>query len=185
MGDQPGIESPTSFGGPREEYIPRRVILAEISGSSGDGGVAQFRVETPDSRVRVRISVVGVPRAGGQPNFMFGLGATLWLAALEDDQTSTSGIAIPVINTIPGVTRASPLAIPQDAGLGGYSRELVTAADAILGELTIPPIVGDGFVGTIALQCRYQPDGQRLPWEEWDEIRRECGGALLGPKIKT
>jgi hypothetical protein len=185
MGDQPGNESPTSFDGPRQEFIPRRVILAQISGSNGPGGVTQFRVETPDSRLRVRISVVGIPEAGGQPDFMFALGAKLWLAALEDDQTSTSGIAIPVINTIPLVTRAAPLAIPQTAALGGYSRELVTAADAIFGELTIPALIGDGQIGVVALQVRYQPEGQRLPWKEWDEIRRECGGALLGPKILT
>jgi hypothetical protein len=36
----------------------------------------------------------------------------------------------------------------------------------------------------IYLQARLQPAGQRLPWEEWDEVRTECKFRIANKVIR-
>lgn len=190
MSDQVGNESPTSFNGPRQILVPKRILLATFGAAGGAGGVVGFRVETPDARVRCRVSVVGIPTPGVAVDFCFGKGLKIWLGELDDDQSGTSGVGVPVTNIIPntvpgGVPRTTPLAFPVTAGLGGYSKEILTIGDAVEGEITIPAQGATALTGSLVLQMRYQPDQQRLPWPEWDEIRRQANGALIGSVVKT
>jgi hypothetical protein len=261
MGNETLIESPTSDRGPRQKYIPKRVLLAKLTGAAGDGGVAAALIKTPDSRVRCKVTILP-----SNPNVdLFGSGLKVWIGGVEEDQSGPSGSEFIVVNSIgPAVTRAAPQAFPLDAGLQGYSREFVTSIDLLRVELTIPAlapatlrtitadpsdvpqstlggawailnaaftsadvgrellpnlaapnaawnvpftitqilsptealvtpdpsaigvftspasgtfdVIGTaGPVCDIYVQCRYQPEGQRLPWDEWDEVRKETG----------
>lgn len=185
MGREVANESPTSYNGPRQIYVPKRIIPVVITGAAErSGGFARFRVETPDSRIRVKVSVLCVPPYGGDAAFAIGYGMKLWMGAVDDDASgNAAGLAVPVTNVmdpIAGVpvTQAAPADFPAD-GLAGYSREFVTAADAIEGVITVPETPVVPVVGMVVVQVRYQPDPQRLPWSEWDEIRRECSLRLL------
>jgi hypothetical protein len=254
------LESPTSDAGPRQKYIPKRVLLAQLTGAAGAGGVAAFVVKTPDSRVRTKVTIVP-----SNPSVdLSAAGLKIWIGGVEFDASGPDGAEFVVTNAIPGVTRAAPQNFPQDAGLAGYSREFVTSIDALLVELTVPTFAGlgalvrtfaadpsdvpepdfwalanaaftDADVGRILVptldapnaawnvpfvlqsaienspthfraspdpagigvfdspaggsfsifeagpvcsiyaQARYQPEGQRLPFSEWDEVRKETG----------
>lgn len=128
-----------------------------------------FRVGIPDSRLRVKLSVLFIPLAGSANEFDATGFANLWLYEAEDDKSGISGRAIQTGN-IEG-TEAAPTAVPATAPLLGYSREFVTAADAIEGKLTILTNV---TLGTWVLQARFQPDAVRFTDAEWDEIATAC-----------
>jgi hypothetical protein len=155
-----------TFNGPRQIYIPPTLLLGPNQG--GESGAATYfiRVPTPDSRCRVKLSIVffstGAPGTDA--------GGTIWIAACEQDQkgvSGSSGKTAPVTN-VEG-TQAAPTAFPA-AGLQGYSREFVTAADCL--EATIAISSGQNTPGYWVLQTRIQPDSVTLGWEEWDQIRR-------------
>ena len=175
-----GQDSPTAFKGPRQLWTPRRIVLASFSGDAGAAGSIRFRLETPDSRVRTKVSILFVPAAGTSAvTFAQSTGAQLWLYETEADQTGTSGLDVPCVD-IEG-TFAAPTAIPKSSGLAGYSREFVTIGDGVEGQLSFPIDESSGGPkGTVALQTRFQPDGQRLPFDEWDEVRRQCSINLIG-----
>lgn len=173
-------ESPTSYDGPRQIYVPKRIVPVVFTGAAErPGGVASFRVGIPDARLSVKIAVICVPASGGAIDFANALGMSLWMGAVEEDSSgSSSGLEIPVTNVIDpiagvAVTQAAPAPFPAD-GLSGYGREFVTSADAIIGQITVPGAPVEPLVGVVAVKVRYQPYGQRLPWQEWEEIRREC-----------
>jgi hypothetical protein len=164
-------ESPTSFRGPRQIHIAKRQLLVNLQGNSFPlpESVAKFHVDNPDSRCQLRISIMQENESG-----FWGVGFKLWLAGADYDQGGPSGELIPHTNVEPTITQVSPMDYPLDGGLRGYSREFVTAADAIMGELTVPALADPDTdpVARVFITARIQPTGQRLPWEEWDEIRR-------------
>lgn len=158
--------------------------VALITFSSGFSGPAtrKFRVPIPDSRMRAKIGVLFVPDPGGLPDVAGGYGThTLWLSEADKDR-SVSGIAIPATN-IEG-TASAPTTIPATAGLGGYSREFVTAADFIDGTLTSTG--GGPMLGTWILQVDLRPNAVRFTDDEWRKLIVRCspyvlGGAAVGP----
>jgi hypothetical protein len=163
-----GRGSATSFGGPRQIHLLQPITPVYFTGGEGATGTVDFRVDVPDSRLRVRIDVIGVPAPGGRVDFLSTKVVSLWLRAVSDSQQD--GWAVNVTNLF--ATQAAPLTIPQDAGLGGYSREFVTAADAIQGTLTIAD--GDNNPGKLIVQARYQPDAG-ADFENWEEWTRFAG----------
>lgn len=177
-GDWEPRGSATSFDGPRQIYVPPPRTLV-LFGATGTGTV-DFRVEMPDSRVRANVGVIGVPDPGQANNFLSLKNVKLWLRAVVD--AKNGGMPIPITDLLG--TQAAPATIPQSAGLGGYGREFVTAGDAIEGTITIGA-TGSTVAGELVLQVRYQPDSQRLPWAEWDEIKRVCSAQLLTPKLRA
>jgi hypothetical protein len=260
VGEETLLESPTSDRGPRQKYVPKRELLAILTGGAGDGGVASCVIKTPDSRVRTKVTVVPSDTSVD----LSAAGLKIWIGGIELDASGPDGAEFVVTDAIPGVLRSVGQAYPQNAGLQGYSREFVTSIDELLLELTIPPLVpgtlrtitadasdvpenalggtwavlngaftsadvgrtllpnldapnaawnvpftiiqimsptfvrvtpdpsligvftspasgtfdvigGDGPVCRFYVQARYQPEGQRLPWDEWDEVRKETG----------
>ncbi len=158
----------SEFNGPRQKHIPQSIILARLTGNPDAGKNITFRVPVPDSRLRVKLSILWTPGSGAFPN-LAAAGNTLWLYEAELD-LSSSGRTVPCVD-LEG-TSAAPITIPKSADLAGYSREFVTAADYIEG---VVGIVGTAlFAGTVILQTRYQPDSVRFTQDEWDEIRREA-----------
>jgi len=163
-------ESPTSFKGPRQIHIAkRRELIIFPAGDWIGGEKAKFYVTNPDSRCRLRVSIMA-------KFAWFSAGATLWLAGAEFDQGGPSGTLEPHTN-LEG-TQAVPVPIPATAGLLGYSREFETSADAIYGEITLPES-GSGPGATVYVTARIQPSGQRLPWPEWEEVRSELQIRIL------
>lgn len=159
-------ESPTVFSGPRQLHIAKRQLLARLTGQVAVGGVAKFHVDNPDSRCQLRVSIVSDSVVD-----LFVNGMGLWVAGAEYDQGGPSGELFPHTN-LDG-EQGTPVAFPRTAGLHAWSREFVTSADAIMGELTIPGIEGPaGSAARLYVTARVQPAGQRLPWPEWDEVRR-------------
>lgn len=148
-----------------QRWIPKEVPLAQVIGASGKSKDIFFNVPMPDSRMRVKISVLfkfsGAPSAGPA--------ATLWLAETDLDESGAQGDLVPLTN-IEG-TSAAPTAIPADTGLLGYSREFISAADNIQGRLTIP---ANGATGYWVLQTRYQPFSVSFSSEEWGLIIAQC-----------
>lgn len=152
-----------------QRYIPKQVTLAQIiAGSTGAKKTCNFRVPFPDSRLRVKISIMWVQN---DPVDFVVNGANLWL--FEVDELETPGVLgqndLPLVN-IEG-SLIAPTVIPLATGLLGYSREFVSAADYIDGQLQV---TGDGRLGYWVLQARYQPNNVTLPMEEWRHITSQC-----------
>lgn len=149
----------------------RSLVTANVESEAPDTAVVPFRVLVPDSRLRVKISLLFSFQAGQRPEDTSTIdlssgGATLWLYESDDDDSGMTGDAYGCTN-IEG-TAAAPTAIPRAVGLSGYSREFITAGDNIEGIFTTG---FNGFLGNWNLQLRYQPDnGQRFTDEEWRYI---------------
>lgn len=154
--------------------------LATFGGVVAGGGTITFRVPTPDSRLRVKISVLFIPPAGQRPNTGLAQTSSLWLYESEDDMSGVSGMTIPSTN-VEGTYSAGTL-IPDADGLLGYSRELVTAGDYVEGVFaaaTPSPIIAGSWV----LQTRYQPDAVRFTDEEWQQFVGQCAPTLTSPPL--
>lgn len=162
----------------RHKYVPPVRSLITFGSGAGSATV-KFRVPVPDSRLRVKISVLFVPDAGNAASSGVALSSSIWLYEAEDDQSGVSGMSLGATN-IEG-TQAAPTAIPAADPLLGYSREFVSAADAIEGVLA--STAGGPMIGTWVLQVRYQPNAVRFTNEEWTEIRNQCSPTLITPRV--
>lgn len=151
------------------ETQPIQLVTILSSAAVPANASVYFRVPIPDSRLRVKLSVLFIPPAGDTNEFDITTFANLWLYEAEDDTSGVSGRAIQTGN-IEG-TEAAPTAVPASAPLLGYSREFVTAADAIEGKFTI---LNNITLGTWILKSRYQPDAVRFTDAEWDQIATAC-----------
>jgi len=157
------------LNGPRQFFAPAPIILCRQTGGGESSYTTTVLIPTPDSRCRVKVSVLFVPSQGTNPADITGP-STIWIAACDYDQKGIGGggtRTIPVTN-VEG-TEAAPTSIPAAAGLLGYSREFVTAADCLQAQFTTGSLAFPGFW---VLQTRIQPDAVTLEWGEWDEIRR-------------
>jgi hypothetical protein len=147
-----------------QRWIPRPIVLASIKSGDGVTKTTNFQVPYPDSRLRCKISLLFRPLVDGTTPT-----ATLWLAEYDFDDSGRDGADVPLVD-LAGSTSATPLSIPFNAGLNGWSREFVSAADYIGGRL----VVNDEVDGDWVLQTRYQPEAVSFSPEEWDEIRSQC-----------
>jgi len=165
-----------NYNGPRQIFMPAPIVVCVNTGGEGGASYSTIvRVPTPDSRCRVKISLIYVPGDGDLPTDVTGA-ATVWIAGCDYDQRGVGGgggRTLPVTN-VEG-TKAAPTAIPKAVGLVGYSREFVTAADCLEVSVAITSITGIGS-GAWMLQTRIQPDAVTLEWKEWEQIR-----ALFNP----
>jgi hypothetical protein len=147
---------------------------------------AAFRIYTPDSRLRVKLTVLFVrddPSTFALP--VSDHAATLWIGEEEHDFSGKSGADLActdVLRDVSGnvVHQSSPLTIPEDPDLEGFTTEFVTAADSLVGKFTTGQ---QGPSGIWTVQLRFQPDGQRLCDQDWDFVCRKCHGLLLGPQF--
>lgn len=161
-----------------QQFIPTPQILISSGAAGGGSGSVAFRVPCPDPRLRTKITVAFAPVVGSSATALAAT-ATLWLAEGEWDRSGASGRILRCTN-VEG-TQAAPTAIAT-AGLLGYSRELITAADTIEGVLTAT--VGSfDVLGSWMLQCRYSPQSVRFTDKEWDEITRQCNPSLTSRPI--
>lgn len=166
------------YGGKRQIIIPQPIILGFNSGGSeAPTQSVEFRVQIPDSRLRVKTSVIFVPNAPVFPVDISTMDPTLFLAEEDECYSGQYSGYVPLVAIIPGTSVGAPLSLPAAADLLGYSIESTTAADAIHGYLTWS---SGAIPGLWTLQTRYQPDGQRLPDEDWAETRQLCNATLLG-----
>ncbi len=154
--------------------------LVTFTSGTGTGSI-DFKVPVPDSRLRVKVSVMFIPEAGDVGDS--GLIATLWLRECELDVSGVAGSMVPTAN-IEGSESGTPgpTAIPIATGLQGYSREFITAADYIVGTLDVSD-GGPSPGGSWVLQCRYQPQSVRFSEEEWNEIEPNCNPAPLSSPL--
>lgn len=171
--------SPSSYNGERQIFRPRPVTLVKFDGATTGTKTVKFRLPTPDSRVRTKVDLLGVPAPGGSPIFLAGKTLTLLLHSIAD--AIEGGMPIPV-TSLPDPSVGAAFAIPENASLGGFSYEAVTIGDAIEGTISVTGNA-NGIAGRLVLQARYQPDGQRLPWDEWREIVAQCNPGLLSPSV--
>lgn len=149
-------------------------LLATFRNNSGEG-TAELLVPVPDSRLRVKLSILFIPTSGVA---ISGLNGSIWLREADRDMSGVSGALIPCAN-IEG-TAAAPTLFPG-AGLQGYSREFVTAADFILGTVEFSD-GGPSANGSWVFQCRYQPNNVRFTNDEWDKIAANCNPSVnVGP----
>lgn len=163
---------------------PDRVILATVAYDSDNiVDAVQFRVTCPDSRLRTKISLIYVPTNPADAHVAFGAGSSIWMCAEEWSHSQSTYVATTdVLRQADGtvVTQAAPLDIPESADLRGFSQEFVTAADAIRGELSTSTLMPSGHW---ELQCRWQPDGQRLCDADWEWVKRACNFGLCAPPL--
>lgn len=175
------------FNGPQMIYRPKPAKLTNARGTfPGGQWIGRVRVPVPDSRCRIKLSVIFFPRAGQPiPNALQGIG-TIWVAGYDEDDEGISGSAgttqpvqdvegsAVLVGTDPG-----PTPFPKTRGLAGYSREFVTAADWL--EAAIVLNSNAAVVGQWVLQTRLQPDaGANFGWQEWDQIRRNFAPQAFG-----
>lgn len=171
--------SPSSYGGPRQLWVPPARNLVIFDGVTTGAKSVRFRVPTPDSRIRQNVALLGVPNPGGSPTFLAGKALTLLLQSVAD--AIQGGMTVPV-TSLPDPTVGTPIAIPENSALGGFAYESVTIGDAIEGVITATG-TANAVLGRLVLQVRYQPDGQRLPWDEWREIVSQCNPGLLSSAV--
>lgn len=166
------------YMGERQIVLPPPIDLGLISGSEGSADV-EFRVQCPDSRLQIKVSVLFVPRQPFTfPFDIIGLGATYLLQEEDESYLAPYSGYVP-LTTIVATPTGTPLPLPAFPGLCGYSREFVTAADAVHGFLSYS---ADGATfGQWVLQTRFQPYGQRLPEKDWDETRQLCNATIITP----
>lgn len=157
------------------QYFPLITFLADTGSAD-----VRFRVPGVDSRLRIKISVLFVPPGGSAPDAGSNGTATLWIAEAEKDRSGQSGITVPSTNIVG--TQASPATIPASAGLGGYSREFVTAADYLEGTLHAESAAGMSD-GQWVLQVDYSPDAVRFTNEEWEFLVAKMSPRVLGGSV--
>lgn len=155
--------------GCRQIYIAAQVLANFVNGGASEGPftVPSFLVMTPDSRLRTKVTILF---SGNGIVWPAALG-TLSLIEMEQDYAGGSGTLIQSVAVDPPAPGGT-IALPLAPTLLGYSREFVTAGDAIQGNLVVGPGIGNG--GKVVVQARWQPDGQRLPADEWDELVTFC-----------
>lgn len=173
--------SPSSYNGERQIFRPRPITLVTFDGSTTGTKTVSFRLPTPDARCRTKVALIGVPTPGGSPLFLAGKTVTLLLRSIED--AIEGGMPIPV-TSLPDPSVGTAFVIPQNTNLGGFSFETVTIGDAIEGTISVTD-GADTNTGRLVLQARFQPDGQRLPWDEWREIVAQCNPGLTSPAVKS
>lgn len=162
-----------------QRFDAQFVPLAFLSAGSGVAGGGTFKVPVPDSRLRVKVSLIFVPNAGATLlSSLAAAAATIWLYDAEQDASGQSGIELPCAN-VEG-TSAAPTAFPAANGLYGYAREFTTSADNIKGDWNATSF---GVVHALVLQVRYAPDSVRFSPEEWDEITRRCTPGRTTPLL--
>jgi hypothetical protein len=171
--------SQTSYGGPRQVWVPPARNLVIFDGVTTGVRTVRFRVPTPDSRIRQNVALIGVPPPGGSATFLAGKTVTMLLQSVSD--AIQGGMTIPV-TSLPDPAVGTPIAIPENASLGGFAYEAVTISDAIEGTI-VATGTADAIPGRLVLQVRYQPDGQRLPWDEWREVVAQCNPGLLSSAV--
>lgn len=188
--ESPGSASSATddAGQGRQIHFLRPLLLMQFVGSSEAlTGAVSFRIEVPDSRLRVNVALLGIA-LGSSNNILGGKGLTLWLRAVED--AIDTGTVVPISNlwgtsaapgAFPGYTDSTGTIVP-DSGLGGWGKEFVTAGRAIEGTVNYPADVNTG-VGNLVLQVRYTPEAIRFPRVEWDEIRKSCGCNRYGAPL--
>jgi hypothetical protein len=171
--------SQTSYGGPRQLWVPPARNLVIFDGVTTGAKTVRFRVPTPDSRIRQNVALIGLPPPGGSATFLAGKTLTLLLQSVAD--AIQGGMTVPV-TSLPDPTVGTPIVIPENSSLGGFAYESVTIGDAIEGTI-VATGTADAIKGRLVLQVRYQPDGQRLPWDEWREIVAQCNPGLLSSVV--
>jgi hypothetical protein len=154
--------------------------------AEGDTASAKFRIYTPDSRLRVKATLLFLRDDPTDPTPVSDNAATLYIGEEEHDYSGKLGadlICTDVLRDVAGnvVHQSGPLAIPEDVGLDGFTTEFVTAADSLIGIFTTGQ---GGPSGHWVLQLRFQPDGQRLCDSDWDFVARKCHATLLGPQFR-
>ncbi len=180
MNHQTALEGGSlTFNGPRQIHIPKPIILASNSGGGEGSFTATLKLPVPSSQTREKLSVIFYPTSGALGDIS-GRG-TIWVSAAEEDTGGISGSGgrlIPVTD-VEG-TSTAPTSFPATNGLGGYSREFVTAADWLQAVITLTSI-GGGVAGYWVLQTSIQPDAVTFDWNSWDAIRRLFVPQLVGP----
>lgn len=169
---------------------PAEILATVVGGESLLTGSTRFRVETPDSRLRVKVGILFIRNQGPVTGLVSNLGATLYMGEEETDRSGYMGgkvIANDILRDAAGnlIHQSAPLPIPEDVGLEGWSQELVTAADSLIGIFTTSNGTGGiaGPSGRWIVQARWQPDGQRLHDDDWDYVLRNCKIVLVGSPI--
>lgn len=170
-------------GSPQVEFDS--ITLGRVHGIFGPNN-CKFRVMNPDSRVRLKITVMFVRDAGASASILT-MPTTLYLG--EEEQNKKNGkrvLCTDILRDAAGnvIHQSGPLTIPEDAGLEGFTTEFVTAADSILGIFTTSSDAGGTFDGHWLAQARWQPDGQRLCDEDWEYVRRKCHLELVSEPFR-
>ncbi len=174
-------ESYLSQSGPMQ-LVTDTLVIAKVHGAFGPD-TAKFRAMNPDSRVRLKITVAYVDEQAAVSSI---LAMTTHLYLGEEEHLATRGrrvLCTDILRDSTGtvVTQSSPLVIPEDAGLQGFTTEFVTAADSILG--IFDTLSAGGRDGWWIVNARWQPDGQRLCDGDWEFVKRKCHLLMVGDPI--
>lgn len=157
-------------------YEPKAVVLfiSNPDAPASDPGPIPFRIRIPSAQCRVKVSVNFEPAAGFSlatiASAIEGTGG-IWLGAADEPTGGAASTDIPNAN-VEGTTE-TPFSFPEE-GLIGYTREFVTSADWVLGQLTLPSNTSGGegaLPGAWVLKTSYQADGCVLPCAAWRRIR--------------
>jgi len=150
-------------------FLPNPKHIVHLAAEDGQG-TFEIRVRNPDSRIRLKLTIYFAPSIPQNPATVDITGnATLWIYAADQARLGGHSGDVPITD-LDGSTRAAPISVPASSGLLGYSREFVTAGDYVKAWLAVQSnlVVGDWNV-----QIQAQPDGQRLPDDEWNDVRAQ------------
>jgi hypothetical protein len=166
--------------GPEQDRALDRVIVTNPGVQTTTTPAVSFRVRTPNVRCRTRVSLFLLPdtlTAGDDPKTQLNTtviagAGTLWVAELDYSRSGVSSGA-PTRNAVG--TGAAPLAVPTDARLWGYSFEIETNGQELMGVFTPPnTAAAPASSSKWHLTVRYE-SVQRLTLEEWNQFLGQYG----------
>ncbi len=160
----------------RVTLSPEQAFVSDSVESAEERRSARYRIKVPDSRLKVKQSILFVPLAGTGPiTDLTAASAKLWAAGKDHDSSGILGYD-PVVTNILG-TQAAPSSIIASAGLQGYSLETDgSAIDYLQGVFSALCNGPTAPKGTWYVAATYQPGtGQNYSDAEWAALRSMFG----------
>lgn len=179
---QPGylayLPSSYQFLGPEQDQLLDQIICSNPANAADNDGFAEFWVKTPNVRCRTRVSFVLEPNdVSVDPNTALNtviLDGTGLLWAAEHERTRSGRPQMSPIRNVVG-TGATPLAIPTDTRLWGFTFEVETNGQELYGQFTPPAIKDTPAAASLwHILVRYE-SVQRLSDEEWNQFKQRYG----------
>jgi hypothetical protein len=167
------------LGPQQDSHLSQRLVTAPASATTNHPAV-RFSVRTPNVRCRTRVSLILEPLSVTDTSQQIFNSNTIILAATQpagaanlwvcEREYSGSGAqqASPVDNVVG--TGNSPITIPTDVRLWGYSFEIETNGQELFG-VFVPPDIGSAPTSASSwiLSVRYE-SVNRLSDEEWNQF---------------
>ena len=149
---------------------PEKLFTSDSSETPQSRRTAKYRLTVPDSRLKVKQSILFVPSPGDEvPTDVSGAAPQLWVVAKDKDTSGILGYDVPTTNVLG--TSVAPIVVITTPRIFGYSLETDgSATDYFEGEFSAL-VNGAQPKGTWYVAALYQPYVVRFDDREWNALR--------------